>query len=364
MKTLVLKRPVIAVAGSSGKTTTKEMMASILKQRWRVYKSGKNRNDRAYMRKHCLSIKSYHRAAVLEYGMHARGNLRRSCRIIQPNMAILTMIGTAHIGNFGGSLPALIKAKSDIIEHMKPTGTLFINADDANSQSLIYGKFKGKMIRIGIENKADYQANNVAFAGRGMKFAVDLHGTTQQFFIPIPGKHNVYNALFAISVADQLGFTPGQIKNGLAKYHRPAHRLRSYHLKKGTRLIDDTYNANPHSMKAAIDVLANIGKGRTIAVLGNMSELGRYSIEGHRGVGQHLASHQIHGLFTYGAKAKRIGTTAIVHGYPPNKVQHSSSREDLHRRLRGVIGRETTILVKGSHDQHMNKTIRFLKRIG
>ncbi len=352
------------MAGSSGKTTTKEMTASILKQRWRVYKSGKNRNDRVHMRKHRSAIKSHHRAAVLEFGMHDRGNLRRSCRIIQPNMVILTMIGTAHIGNFGGSLKALIKAKSDIIQHMKPTGTLFINADDANSQNLIYGNFNGQVIKVGIQNEAHYRASNISFTGRGMRFAVNLNGTAHQFFIPIPGEHNVYNALFAIAAADRLGFTPSQIKKGLAEYRRSPHRLRSYRLKKGTRLIDDTYNANPNSMKAALDVLANIGQGRNIAVLGNMSELGRYSITGHQEVGKHLADHRISGLFTYGTKARRIGTTAVVHGYPRSRVQHSSSRKRLHRRLRKVIGRGTTILVKGSHDQHMNKTVRFLKRIG
>lgn len=354
----------IAVAGSSGKTTTKEMLASVLKQRWRVYKSGKNRNDRVHMRKHRHGIKSHHRAVVLEFGMHGRGNLRRSCHIIQPNMAILTMIGTAHIGNFGGSVEALIKAKSDIVQHMKPTGTLFINADDANSQNLIYGDFEGKVIKVGIKNEADYRAGNIAYSGRGMKFGVTLNGTNHRFFVPISGEHNVYNALFAIATADHLGFTPRQIKKGLANYHRPPHRLRTYRLRRGTRLIDDTYNANPNSMKAAINVLAHIGQGRNIAVLGNMSELGRYSIKGHQEVGEHLVNKRISRLLTYGKRARRIGIAAIDHGFPAHKVQYSSSRKKVHGRLRKFIGRGTTILVKGSHDQHMYKTVRFLKRIG
>lgn len=361
MKPLILKRPVIAVAGSSGKTTTKEMIAAILKRRWRIYKSAKNRTNRDHIRTHRRRIKSFHRAVVLEYSMSYRGHLRRSCQIIQPNMTIVTMVGTAHIGNLGGSMTALIKAKSGIIKHMKPTGTLFLNADDKNSEQLIMGNFRGRVIKIGIHQPADYKATKINYGRRGMKFSVDLGGQIHRFFIPVLGEHNVYNALFAIAAADQLGFSPSSMDKGLRSFRRPPHRLRVYRLKQGRRLIDDTFNANPHSVKAALDVLDRLGKGRTVAVLGNMSELGRYSKRGHREVGQHLAERNIGRLLTFGKKARRIGTAAVAAGFPARKVRHSSTRARLHRRLRQAVKPGATILIKGSHDQHMVRTVKYLR---
>lgn len=363
MKTLVLRRPVIAVTGSSGKTTTKEMIASILRTCWKIYKSAANRNNRQHMMQHAKQIRPYHRAVVLEYGMSYRGNLRRSCKIIQPNMTIITMIGTAHIGNVGGTVKGLIKAKSEIILNMKQTGTLLLNADDENSKSLSKENFNGTIVYAGINNEADYKALDVRFGKQGMFFAVNLAGIYHKFYIPILGEHNVYNALFAIAVADHLGFSPKQIKKGLKNYQKPGGRLRVYNLSKQVRLIDDTFNANPNSVKAAIDVVSKIGKGRNIAVLGSMSELGRYTKRGHKEVGKHLANKNITYLFTYGKAAKIIGKEAIANGFPSRKIKHSINRETLHKLLRGYINSRSTILVKGSHNMRMNKTVRFLKHI-
>ena len=359
--TLVLKRPVIAIAGSSGKTTTKEMIASVLQKRWKIYKSPANQNNRAHLRQHAQRIKPFHRAVVLEYGMSARGHLSRSCKIIQPNMAVVTMIGTSHIGNVGGTIENLVKAKSEIILNMKQSGTLFLNNDDMNSRKLRKGKFKGKIVTVGITGDADYQAIDVRFAERGMVFVVKMNGIKQEFFIPIFGTHNVYNALFAIAVADQLGFGPEQIKAGLKTYKRPRGRLRVYRLKNNESLIDDTFNANPNSVKAALDVLCNISKEKNIAVLGSMSELGRYSRRGHKEVGRYLADKNISYLFTYGDGARLIGKEAISKGFPSEKVIHSVNRKSLHRQLKRTIDSGSTILVKGSHNMGMYKTVKFLK---
>lgn len=273
------------------------------------------------------------------------------------------MIGTAHIGNVGGSIKALTNAKSGIILNMKQTGKLFINADNANSKRLKTSKFKGEIIRVGIKNEAAYQGKNVRYTSRGMAFSVNLRGINHDFFIPIFGEHNVYNALFAIAVADRLGFNIQHIKQGLESFNKPPGRLRVYNKKNGVKVIDDTFNANPNSVKAAIDVLSNIGQGKNIAVLGNMSELGKYSKRGHKEVGRHLAKKNVTNLCTYGKKAKLIGIEAVSKGFPANRVKHSRSRKRLHRRLKVAISPSSTILVKGSHDQKMNKTVRFLKAL-
>ncbi|HEX3010495.1 MAG TPA: Mur ligase family protein, partial [Syntrophomonadaceae bacterium] len=208
------KRPVIAVAGSSGKTTTKEMIASILRQEWKIFKSPGNRNNRRDIRGHLKRIKPYHRAIVLEFGMSARGHLTRSCQIIKPNMAVITMVGTSHIGNFGGALTNLAHAKSELIMHMHQNGILFLNADDRNSKLLGCRSFRGRIIRVGIENEADYRASQVDYTANGMSFQVRLNGRIHRFYIPIFGRHNVYNALFAIALAHVLGFNPETIKTG------------------------------------------------------------------------------------------------------------------------------------------------------
>jgi UDP-N-acetylmuramoyl-tripeptide--D-alanyl-D-alanine ligase len=195
-----------------------------------------------------------------------------------------------------------------------------------------------------------------------MSFAVKLAGNNHGFFIPILGNHNVYNALFAIAVADRLGFTPEQIMKGLKTYNRPASRLRVIRLKKDVCLIDDSFNANPNSVNAAIDVLSKIGGNKNIAVLATMSELGRYSERGHKEVGKYLAARNVTHLFTFGKAAKLIGTEAISHGFPHQRVVHSMDRRTMHKRLKMAISPGSTILVKGSHNMMMNKTVSFLKQ--
>lgn len=361
--TLVLKRPVIAVAGSSGKTTTKEMIASILKQQWQIYKSPGNRNNRHNIRGHVKRINTYHRAIVLEFGMSARGHLTQSCRIIKPNMAIITMVGTAHIGNLGGLLSNLIRAKSELIKHMQPNGTLFLNADDKNSRLLLSRNFHGKIVKVGIQNHANYLATHVAYAQGGMTFQVKLDGHAYDFFIPIYGNHNVYNALFAIALSHTLGFNPKEIIAGLKSYQRPSHRLIIYKLKRGIRLIDDTFNANPNSVKAALDVLTTISKDKNVAVLGSMTDLGSYSKVGHMTVGKYAASKSnLSHIYTYGKEGRQIAMAAVKAGFPRDKIIHSDKRETLHKHLKSSLQPGSTVLIKGSHSMGMNKTVRFIKQ--
>ncbi|MEN6461321.1 MAG: UDP-N-acetylmuramoyl-tripeptide--D-alanyl-D-alanine ligase, partial [Syntrophomonas sp.] len=328
------------------------------------YKSPGNKNNRHHIREHVKRIESRHRAIVLEFGMSARGHLTRSCQIIKPNMAIITMVGTSHIGNLGGSLSNLIRAKSELIKHMQQRGTLFLNADDKNSKQLLSKNFHGRIIKIGINNQANYRATHVAYSKGGMTFRVELDGNACNFFIPIYGKHNVYNAMFAIAVAHTLGFSPEKIKAGLRSYERPNRRLRIYSLKMGIKLIDDTFNANPNSVKAALDVLTTISKHKCVAVLGSMGELGTYSQKGHVNVGIYAASkNNLNHIFTYGEKARQIARAAINAGFPRHRIIQSIDRKTLHDHLKRNIQPGSTILVKGSNSMGMNKTVSFIKSL-
>lgn len=358
----IVRRPIIAVAGSSGKTTTKEMIASILQQRWRILKSKNNRNNRQAIRKHVKQIRPYHRAVVQEYGMSARGHLRNSCRILRPNMAVITMVGTAHIGNVGGSLKTLIAAKSELIKYMNPAGTLFLNADDHNSKLLHTKDFRGRIFKVGMKNHADYRAYDIRYVEGGMRFKVNLNGSSHSFFIPIYGTHNVYNALFAIAVTHRLGFDAKTIKAGLSKYIKLQRRMRVYTVANRIRVIDDTFNANPNSVKAAVEVLSKVGKGKNIAVLGDMMELGRYSIQGHRDVGRYVVGKKVDNLITYGRRAKLIGKVAVSRGFPAKRVVHASNRTILHKQIKQKVTPGATVLVKGSNATHMSVTVKYLRR--
>jgi UDP-N-acetylmuramoyl-tripeptide--D-alanyl-D-alanine ligase len=245
---------------------------------------------------------------------------------------------------------------------MKRTGTLFLNADDHNSKKVSLGNFRGTIVKIGIHNEADYQAYDIRYTERGMSFTARWNNTSYPFYIPIYGSHNVYNALFAIAAADRLGFSPLEIAEGLKRYRKQKGRLVVYRVKNNIRIIDDTFNANPNSVKAAINVLNHVGGEQRILVLGSMSELGRYTTRGHKEVGKNLAKSSVDCIFTFGKHAKIVGTTAILHGYPRESVVHSADRNHLHRKIIMNVKPGTIILVKGSHNMQMNKSVRYLKQ--
>lgn len=363
MGTLIPSIPVIGVTGSAGKTTTKEMIASILGRRYKIFKSIGNMNGRYHTRSYVQKIKPQHQAAVLEMGMGKIGSGRAHCSFIQPNIGVITSIGTAHLGNFGGEISKVAKAKSELIQYMKQDGLVVINKDDPNSKRIEYGGFKGKVITVGVKAKAEVQAKQVHYGERGMIFQAILKGKMHTFHIPAYGEHNVINALLALAVADHLGFTPQEIKKGLALYRKPFRRLIVKRLPRKIILIDDSYNSNPHAVMAALDVLVNLGGRKKIAVLGSMKELGKKSEHWHKEVGRFLAKKQIDACFTFGNEARWIGEGAVEAGYPIRRVFHYLDRNRMHRDLFRQISPGTTIVVKGSHSMRMNKTVSVLYSI-
>lgn len=352
--------PIIAVTGSAGKTTTKSFISSILKTRLNTFESKDYWNRTDHTRKHADLINTKHQAVVLEYGMGFPGVITEHCRIIQPNMSIITNVGTAHIGNFGGDIKKIAKAKSELIHGTKKNGILFINRDDENSKMLEIDEFKGKIITIGIKKSADYRAYDISYADSGMKFKVKLHNKEWSFFIPIYGEHHVYNALNAIAVADYLGFSPQEIRSGL-HFKKPPQRLTEYHLNYGITLIDDTVHSTPQGVIAAIDVLKNISPFRKIAVLGRMIGLGqRYTIEEYQKIGNYLVRQGIDIIITLGADANRIGQKAISTGLPPENYRHFMDEDAMHEYLLDILQEDDTILVKGASIMNMFNTVQFL----
>ncbi|MDQ0339023.1 UDP-N-acetylmuramoyl-tripeptide--D-alanyl-D-alanine ligase [Caldalkalibacillus uzonensis] len=361
MKPLIPNIPAIAITGSAGKSTTQAFIYSILSTKWkRILKTTKNLNLPSHTNQKVKRLKPSHQAVILEMAFGREAG-KRHFRYIQPNMGVITNIGTAHYGKLGNSLESIAKSKSLLIKYMNPKGTLFINNDDQNSKLLETHHFKGKIVTVGIKNKADYQASHIKYLDNGMRFKVALDNQKETFFIPTFGDHNVINALFAIAVAHQLHFTPAEMRKGLKKFKNPARRLDVIPLPHQSLLIDDTFNANPQSVKAASDVLVRLGKGKKkIVVLGSMLELGQYSKKGHKEVGRYLAKKGIDAIYTYGKKAKWIGEAAIKKGFPAQNVHHFTNRQHLHNMLAKHFQPDSAILVKGSHAMKMYKTAEFL----
>jgi UDP-N-acetylmuramoyl-tripeptide--D-alanyl-D-alanine ligase len=265
----------------------------------------------------------------------------------------------AHIGNFDGDIRGIAHAKSELIHGMKQDGVLFMNADDENSGYLETEKFQGKIITTGIRKTADYRAYDVAYAESGMTFKLVLHNDEHQFFIPIFGEHHVYNALNAIAIADYLGFSPLEIKSGLL-FRKPPRRMTIYQLKESMTMIDDTVHSHPQAVIAAIDVLKNIAKGRKIAILGQMRELGDLRDEQYKKVGEYLAEQSIDLIITYGYRADAIGAGAIGASFPEESVKHFLDKDKMHEYLQEILQEKDTILIKGASKTNMFDTVAFL----
>ncbi|PPA68953.1 YheC/YheD family protein [Jeotgalibacillus proteolyticus] len=353
--------PIIAITGSAGKTTTKAMLASILSNKWNTFESKDYWNTAQHTEIHASEIDKSHEAVVLEYGMSSPGTITKHCSIIKPNISIVTNVGLAHVGSFKSNIKGIAKAKSELIHGMDQEGLLIINKDNRNSRYLETKEFRGKIITIGIKSKADYKAYQIEYAENGMYFKMTLQGIEVKFFIPIFGEHHVYNALNAIAVADHLGLTPMQIQAGLL-FNKPARRLTVYNRRHNITLIDDTVHSHPEGVRAAIDVLSNIGKNRKIAVIGEIRALGKLREAEYRKIGDYVYEKEIDLFITYGDQTEIMGNQAKLKGFPSNSVHHFDNKEEMHEFLKTVVEKEDTILVKGASRINMYETIQFLKK--
>ncbi|MBM7648228.1 UDP-N-acetylmuramoyl-tripeptide--D-alanyl-D-alanine ligase [Bacillus ectoiniformans] len=364
VKKLTFDRPIIGITGSAGKTTTKAFLASILKTRLTIFDSKDNWNTTDHTRQHAEEINDSHEAVVLEYAMAYPGVIKVHCEIIQPNISIITNIGLAHVGNFDSDIKGVAAAKSEIIHGMDPNGWLVLNADDDNSRFLETENFKGVIRTVGIHKSADYQAKNVTYGEKGMEFEMKLHGVNHAFKISMFGEHNVYNALSAIATADMLGFTASEIKEGLESFHHPVRRMRVYPLPSGVTMIDDTIHAHPPAVKAAIDVMKHIAKGRKVALLGRMPELGDKLEEEYQAVGRYAVDNGVDFLISYGYRADEIRKGALEAGLPEDRNVHFSvfEREECHALLQEILEPGDTILIKGASRLSLTETVQFLKQ--
>ncbi|WP_044639801.1 UDP-N-acetylmuramoyl-tripeptide--D-alanyl-D-alanine ligase [Risungbinella massiliensis] len=353
---------VIGITGSAGKSTTTAMVSSILRSHYRIVQTAGNLNTASYLPGYLSRIENQHNLLLLEMGMNSLNNIKRQCNIVRPHIGVVTNVGEAHAGNLGG-LDYVVKAKQEMVDGVRPGGVLLLNADDLRSRKLSVAKFNGKLLRFGIDQPAEIRATNVTYHNSGMNFKVIAEGQQHIIFIPTFGKHNVYNALAAIGVARAMGIPYPSIQKGLARFETPKMRLQFLSTPKGRILINDAWNAT--AMKAGLEVLKNVSKGRTtVAVLGDMLELGKLSPIAHQSVGKYIAKLGVNQLVTIGPNARIIASTAIQNGMPRNRVFSYSSHEQVVTHLLRTTTPRSLIYFKASRKLHLEKIVSQIRKFG
>ena len=351
--------PVIAITGSNGKTTTKDLTAAVLSAKGKVLKTQANFNNEIGLPLTLLGLRKEHWAAVVEIGMRGFHQIEAMAPIADPEIGIVTNVGETHM-ELLGSLENIAKAKSELVQAIRPGGTVILNADNAYVAGMRSAAKPGvRVLTFGIEQAADVRGGNLRTSedGAHTTFSVTCSGNTQDYTVAMVGRHNVYNALAAIAAGFALGLTPDEIRLGLSHLEKTKMRF-EVETVKDWHVINDAYNASPMSMKAAIDTMTELVKGRKIAVMGDMLELGKVSEEAHYAVGKELAEAHFDAVLTRGEMAKQIACGARDGGVPIVCV--CPSHEDAAARLHEILQPGDTILFKGSRGMQMEKIIDLL----
>lgn len=367
----LFKLPVVAVTGSVGKTSTKEMTAAVLAESFKVLKTEANFNNEIGLPKTLLELDGSYEAAVLEMGMRGPGQIKYLCNIARPSIGVITNIGIAHI-ELLKSRENIFRAKLEIASYMSEKGKLILNGDDdmlsdrAKVERVLkeYG-VSPEIIYFGTSEGCDYRAGMIEAGDEGSRFLFTAPNGSIPVRISLPGKHNIINAVAAAAVGVSCGMSLDAVAHGIETLNGGVFiRQKIEHTAYGITLIDDTYNAGLESMKAAVSVLTDIkisAEGRYCAVLGDMLELGELSEKAHIEVGRFAAERGVALIVTSGRRARDI-----AEGYKAaggwEAVCFESSAEAA-KELPGLLRSGDIVLVKGSHAMHMELAADAIKKI-
>ncbi len=351
---------VVGISGSVGKTSTKEMIASVLGQKFNVLKTEGNFNNEIGLPLTVFNIREEHEIAVLEMGISHFGEMTRLAKIARPDICVITNIGVAHIESLG-SRDGILKAKTEMFQYMNSEGTIILNGDDDKLRGFVPENGVSP-VYFGLDPSCPYHTEKTENKG--------LRGTDAEFVTPdsrfhahisIPGGHMVYNALAGIAVGTALGMTPDEMARGIEALVPIAGRNNLIETERWS-IIDDCYNANPASMKSSLDVLA-CADTRTVAILGDMFELGASEREMHYEVGAYAAEKGISVLICIGdlsaetARGARESADSAA-----MEILHYSTKEDFFKEMNDVLKKDDTILVKASHGMEFTEIVNFLGR--
>jgi len=344
--------PVIGLTGSAGKTSTKDIVAAALEAKFRVMKTQGNLNNETGAALTIFSLDETHEVAVVEMGTNHFGEIGRIASFVQPDYCLFTNIGLAHIENFG-SREGIYQGKTEMLPYMRAGGRVIANGDDDMLReipnALLYG--------LG-ENCAVYGTEIEDLILGGMKFTANYKGKQCRMHVPALGLHSVYNALAAVSAGLLLGMQLDEIASGIATY-KPLHGRMNVHELESYTVIDDSYNANPTSMKASLDVLVKCS-GRRVAILGDMRELGEAAAQMHEDVGRYAASLGLERILCVGKESIHLysGAKAVS----PTIAQYFETQDDLLAALSELVNKGDVILVKASRGMYLEKTVEQLLR--
>ncbi|WP_332651470.1 UDP-N-acetylmuramoyl-tripeptide--D-alanyl-D-alanine ligase [Lysinibacillus sp. 54212] len=338
--------PVVALTGTCGKTTTKEMIAHILRGDMEIQISESSKNEPRQSLTYLTGIEEKTKAAVFELGLGNSGNISHQCLVYKPTIGIITNIGVHHLDGCK-NLEGYIRAKGEIVSGIAKDGTLIINSDDENTKKISLKAFKGKVISFGLGEKADFRASNIQYRKNGMSFSLNIGNGSYGVFVPGFGEHQVYNALAAIAAAREIGVSIQKSIIRLRTFKNMTRHLEFSTGIGGSTIIDDTWTNNPTSIEAALNVLDEIGKGkRVIVVLGDIKRLGQFEKKYHREIGNMVAKRDIHTLITIGSKAEEIARQA--------KRDQTKANVHIFKDVRGImdilkpeLNQETILLIKG-----------------
>ena len=334
---------VVAITGSAGKTSTKDMIASVLKEKYKILKTPGNLNGQIGLPLNILAYKD-EPVWVLEMGMNDFGQLKELSSIASPDVAVITNIGTAHIGILG-SRENILKAKLEILEGMNDKGVLVLNGDNDLLKTV---KTDLKQVTFGLESGNDIVATDIKMESEKTICKIE----NNEIEIPVMGEVFVYNALAAYAVGKLFSLTPEEIKNGIASFQMSNNRMNTIKTTKFT-IINDTYNANPDSVKSAIKTLGTF-KNRKVAILGDMLELGENEKKYHQEIGE-FCNEKIDVLITIGVLSKNMFDKFTKEKY------YFKTNEEAETKLKDILKQDYVILVKASHSMKLDTIVNFLK---
>jgi UDP-N-acetylmuramoyl-tripeptide--D-alanyl-D-alanine ligase len=353
------RTPVVGITGSNGKTTTKEMMAACLKTTFPVLKTEGNLNNLIGLPLTLLKLTEKERVVVLEMGMNVPGEIRRLTEIAEPDVALITNIHPVHLEGMK-DIEKIKEEKGELFRRMRQDGSILVNQDDPRVVDLAQ-TFLGQKISYGIENPSDVRAKEIRLTKDGTYFYVTMEGEGMEIHLPLLGKHFVLNALSAIAGATLFGISLEKAKEALEQFPPYPMRMQYREIGGGVHLLNDTYNANPRSMELALETVTEIkGKGRAIAVLGDMLELGAFSEEAHRWIGRRVSELNIDFLLVLGEKVKLLIDSALRHGMKLEKTYMAKDHEDAIHWLDQTIREGDWVLVKGSRGMTMERIVEGL----
>lgn len=348
--------PLVGITGSVGKTSTKEFIASVLSQKYKTHKTVGNYNNEVGVPLTLLAMPEDAEAAVVEMGINHFGEMHRLSQVAKPDICVMTNIGQCHL-EFLGSRDGILKAKCEIFDCMNPDGYVCVNGDD--DKLVTIGQVHGKRpVRFGLSRENDIYADEIVSRGLLGSTAV-IHTKDQSFpvSVPLPGAHMVMNALAATAVGLRMGLTAEQIAEGIAEVQAVSGRSRVVQAGELV-LIDDCYNANPVSVKAAIDLLG-LASGRKVAVLGDMFELGEKEKELHGEVGRYAAQHGVDCLLCAGGLSESMCRAAREAGLL--QAHHFADRDALLESIRSFLQPGDSVLIKASHSMGYERIVQKLE---